>query len=452
MKFLQFSTLTFGIVFILFSLTLGRAFGDFGWSFPRLVGMGIGVLLVLFNRKMLAWVERRRRLVSILNQIALFIWTILIASLLLEVGARVYLQFNADARIKTVEQFRASRPAPFRDAPYYSETFLKEWGVFASGAGWTTPSGTRLMIPVDYQGQYINTANGRRRTTGQPPTAKRTVHVVGGSTTFAAEVPDPYTIPSQLQLLLNKKFGDIYRVENLGAVTVTVAQQIELLKTIRLKEGDVVIFYDGVNDITQSLMNGNPRGWIVGDNRRVFADLNSLQKAKLNLYNVFGGQSEFATLFLYPYEIQPAPAHLNDPARVEQLKTELDRIYYEGVLEAAQLAQVSGVEFYHFLQPNLFTSSPMTDYEKKLAAKKFIIYPGMQEAFTIGNPVLRNTTKRLAADGIKSLDISDVLNERPNGEEFYLDHCHVTHIANERIAEAIFKRLFMNVKAIDIPK
>lgn len=446
LAFLRISLLAFGVLLTPFSLLLGRSFGDLGWSTPRLIGAGVGMLLIAASvvvslPKAAAWVEIRGHLVFVLNQILLFIWTLLIASLLLEVGARVHIQFNPDARIKSVEQFRVSRPLPFRDAPYYSETFLKEWGVFSSGSGWITQTDTRLMIPIDYQGQYINAANGRRLTTGQPPTAKRTVYVVGGSTTFAAEVPDQHTIPSQLQVLLNQKFGDVYRVENLGAVTATVAQQIELLKTIRLKEGDVVIFYDGVNDITQSLMNGNPRGWIVGDNRRVFADLNSLQKAKLNLYNVFGGQSEFANLFLYPYEIQPAPTHLNDKARVEQLKTELDRVYYDGVLESARLTQSSGAEFYHFFQPNLFTSSPMTDYEKKLAAKKFILYPGMQESFNIGNPVLQITTKRLATDGIKSFDISDVLNNRPTGEEFYLDHCHVTHVANHYIALAIFDKV-----------
>lgn len=147
-------------------------------------------------------------------------------------------------------------PRPFVDAPYFGEEFLSET---RSGKGVAIPLGTRLVIPNDQQGKYINVSNGKRRTAFQPIEVKNKVYLFGGSTIFSGEVPDEYTIASRLQQLLNTKFADRFTVENYGSTSVTLAQQLERLRTLQLAPGDVVIFYDGVKMLRRQFTTDTPK-------------------------------------------------------------------------------------------------------------------------------------------------------------------------------------------------
>ncbi|MBI5713095.1 MAG: SGNH/GDSL hydrolase family protein [Chloroflexi bacterium] len=367
-RFTQFSLGIFGLILFFASLSLGRALGDLGWSTPRLVGASVGVVLfaasvVIAYPKVFTMLTQHKTLIFLAAQVALFIWSVIGSSIGLEIGTRILVRLNPDSGVRTREQFMDLRPAPFVDAPYFGEEFLSET---RSGKGVTTPLGTRLVIPNDQQGKYINVSNGKRRTAFQPIEVKNKVYLFGGSTIFSGEVPDEYTIASRLQQLLNTKFADRFTVENYGSTSVTLAQQFERLRTLQLAPGDVVIFYDGVNDVTQAIYYGHPEGWIIGENRGLFADLNMFQKARLNIYNSFGGRSEFVNVFLYPYE---------PFARLQTFQTQMKENYYAGMVEANRYAESSSASFFHFLQPNIFTLSHLSEYEKSLLKKKFLIFP-----------------------------------------------------------------------------
>ena len=71
------------------------------------------------------------------------------------------------------------------------------------------------------------------------------------------------------------------RVFNYGATSVNVKQQLERFnRDIKVRKKDVVIFYDGVNDVIQGVYHGNPDGWIVGNNRKTHYLIRLLRKYK----------------------------------------------------------------------------------------------------------------------------------------------------------------------------
>src|SRR5579859_5472913 len=176
---------------------------------------------------------------------------------LLEGGTRIFLASHPG--YYSSFDFRSSQPIPYQAAPYFSQDFVNE--SFEQPGGWYTPDKTILLLPKDFSGKYFNVANGIRKTAFQPQNYQHTIYVVGGSAIYDSEVPDEYTLPSQLQQLFNTQDGNKYRIENLGSITVNLVQQVARLKTVHLDQGDIVIFYDGVNDVVESLYYHDPDGW-----------------------------------------------------------------------------------------------------------------------------------------------------------------------------------------------
>lgn len=97
----------------------------------------------------------------------------------------------------------------------------------------------------DKKGKYLNTANGHRRTTGQPPKFTRTIYIVGGCTVLGIGVRDEGTLASQLQCLLNDCAPDEgFIVENYGFAldgTNEQTEELSILKSLPLKAGDIVV-------------------------------------------------------------------------------------------------------------------------------------------------------------------------------------------------------------------
>lgn len=95
---------------------------------------------------------------------------------------------------------RGTNPAYTRK-PWFSTDFLTS--AITQPGGHYTPTGTSLILPGDYQDEYFKVYRGVRQTTGAvwTPDLGTPVHLVmiGGSTVYCSEVPDEFTLPSQLQ-------------------------------------------------------------------------------------------------------------------------------------------------------------------------------------------------------------------------------------------------------------
>ncbi|MFO0967152.1 MAG: hypothetical protein U0793_16425 [Gemmataceae bacterium] len=341
-------------------------------------------------------------------------------------------------------EFRATRPTPYRDAAYFGPDFLDE---SMRCVRIRPAAGGAFCLLNDFEGTRIRIRGGRRHTTDQPTSYSDTIYLVGGSTVFDQEVPDEWTIASCLQRLVNGA-GLSYRVENLGVPAMSAAQQTLRLARTELRHGDIVLFYDGVNDVYYPVYHGQTGGW-----RPDQPDASGARRLKgvdrlLYPWCVRNqGWSACAKLMLRRLERQASAARVDAEALAQALRR-AEAGYRDALAEARTRAEAKGARFVHFLQPHLFAHEQPTAYEKRLRKKEEREAPGLERAFATAYPRFRTALEALGRDGLVSVDLSDVLADRPDGTEFYLDFCHVNHAANARVAEALFARA-LRAKASD---
>ena len=338
-------------------------------------------------------------------------------------------------------QLRLSHPRPYAQSPYYSAALIGELGRVNST--FYTPAGTRLILVRDFAGQFIHHNGGLRVTTDRPANPRRRILLFGGSTIYNGEVPDPFTVASYLQRLANDRQDSQYEVLNFGVTSVNAEQQLDYLKTVALRQDDIVVFFDGGNDVYQGVYRNNPRGTIIGDNAEVFRKLNwakqlILQSQKSALFS----RSCTIREFLLPYSARAVPAHLADPSDLSRIATSAAAQYAETIARAHALLKERGVRFVHFVQPTLFSAPIRTEYETRLIANRKITPAGIQDAMTAGQIALRAVNPKLIARGVDSQDLSELFTQLPRSEDIFLDWMHVTELGNRMIASAIFGRLF----------
>lgn len=349
----------------------------------------------------------------ILTNTVIFLVLLLIAELV----ARLFVVSYSDHK-----EFRLTQPAPYKNAPYFSKDFIEE--SFAQPGGWITKPGTNLIFPKDFSGRFFTVKNGVRRTTDTPPQANRTIYLFGGSTAYSSEVPDGYTIASHLQRLLVKNNQNIYRVVNLGVTSVSTNQQLERLYTTKLTRGDIVIFYDGINDVVQGVLYGNAGNTIFGNDKSRPAWQKLLSKLSEN--------SVLARYFLTRMNANYRIANLD-----KRVADTLAR-YSRNLGTAQRTSETQGARFLHFLQPTLYSLSPLGDYEKHLLSVG-IIPTQTKQAFVAAYPSFARLVKERAAQGNADFDLTGIFDKL--NEPIYLDFCHINHVGNETVARHIYTGL-----------
>ncbi|BEI40375.1 hypothetical protein PHIN9_03060 [Polynucleobacter sp. HIN9] len=328
--------------------------------------------------------------------------------------------FADNFAIKNNKEFRLSKPEPYAKSPYFSREFIEE--SFRQPGGWSVPEGTSLIIPNDYSSAHFNISGGIRKTVGTPENYRNTIFIFGGSTIYNSEVPDSLTVASLLQNLINGNKLP-YRVVNYGTTTIDSGQQLERLRReVKITNGDIVIFYDGVNDVLQKV-------WLKDATKSLSTQaleapyFISLVR-KMAEYSAFlrWYDKNYLTLKSYPIDFE--------------LINRASKIYLNNLNSAQIFTAKNKGKFIHFLQPNLYTKSPHNLYEIKLLNWGGNESPvGLRAIFQATYPVFQ---EMLANTGysVDLVNIFDNLNYSP-----YLDFCHVTEIGNEVVANAIFETI-----------
>jgi len=114
-----------------------------------------------------------------------------------------------------------------------------------------------------FKGQYVNVDSAGRRVTPQPlapATPAARVFFFGGSTMWGTSQRDGHTIPAEAARRLQAIAGPGQRIEvtNLAENGYVMTQEILVLMR-QLQAGnrpDVVVFYDGINDVGTTVQNG----------------------------------------------------------------------------------------------------------------------------------------------------------------------------------------------------
>jgi hypothetical protein len=131
---------------------------------------------------------------------------------------------------------------------------------------WRSPAFTGVMLNIDQ--------DGVRKTPGSEcrPSDAYKVFVFGGSAMWGWGVPDWGTIPAYLQTELQATHDEPVCVVNFGENAYVSTQSLIQLQLL-LESGnvpDVIIFYDGVNEVLAASQTGQP---ILHQN---FAEITSL--------------------------------------------------------------------------------------------------------------------------------------------------------------------------------
>lgn len=324
-------------------------------------------------------------------------------------------------------EFRAAKPLAYANSPYYSTQFLDE-SRRAEGVGKFDEHVRRLD---NYEGKYIKIRNNHRHTTDAPIAPKSAVYVFGGSTVFSGEVPDTLTIPSFLQRELNK-FTDRYFVINAGIPSINSNQQLFYLLATPLNIGDIVVFFDGVNDAIYNIYYGYPQGLV--KNSPIFRQHKGYLINKVLPAIEKRGFSHLADLLLF-INARSTPPNMRNTEDVAARAWQAGRNYYQNIKAAHEYSIKYGASFYHFVQPTLFEVEQPTSYERVLLNNVYLTPPALEQAFHLGYLEFSAQIRRLTSLGVKSFDASGILNGHER--EFFLDFCHATEEANEIIARFI---------------
>lgn len=321
------------------------------------------------------------------------------------------------------KEFRIQQPEPYINTEYFSKDFINE--SFTQPGGWLLDKQYGGVKPRNFEGKWINVRNNKRVTINKPRNYFRKIYLFGGSTVYNGEVPDNLTIASQIASLGANDYS--YEVINMGATSIHSAQQFGRLKAeVKLSQGDVIIFYDGVNDVLQRITYENHEGYMYGNPKKESFWLKQLRS-----------KSKYSSiLFIYYSKIientKETPSAL--------IKTSVDD-YVNTLLAVNEYAKGKGASFYHFLQPTLFTKKNLNKYEKLLIKKGTPFVPAqLIQDFNRAYPLILNKLDSVKFSYSLVGEFDD-LKKSP-----YLDFCHVNHIGNKIIAKNIWNNIHNEIK------
>jgi hypothetical protein len=337
-------------------------------------------------------------------------------------------------------EYRLQRPPAYAGASYFSREFVLESAVAVRD--FKLVPGTNYCRLGDVASPHFHIENNIRRTTDQPSQARNRVWLFGGSTMFCQEVPDDLTIGSHLQRLVNDAGCGIWRVENLGTPSMTIAQHLGRLRDTPVSRGDVVIFYDGFNDVWHGIYNGTPERHTAGPSSLGgVRQLTTVQKYLFQIHARFHERSA-AVRLLCDVEGNVLPKTLVDDATFGQNCAAVEKIFLKALREAHKFCEERDMRFIHLLQPHVFSLKRMSANERWLADNELKLTPGLDRAFQIGYPRVQAACRQAASEGICTLDISDTFDDRNERGEIFLDQCHVNHVGNHLVARRMFELFF----------
>jgi hypothetical protein len=318
------------------------------------------------------------------------------------------------------KEFRIKQPEPYAEAKYFSEDFIIE--SFTQPGGYILGNEYGSVKPKNFKGIWFNVENNQRVTKNKSNVYKNKIYLFGGSTVYGSEVPDEFTIASQLAFLgANSAF---FEVVNMGVSSIHSSQQFALLKgEVKLNKDDIVVFYDGINDVLQRIIYDNKKGFMYGDgsDENIFLRL-------LRLSARFSSISLLLTQIMTK-NIVEIPDSLIDNSIKD----------YMNVLKEANLYVTRAeAKFYHFLQPTLFTKKNLNKYEYALIRTRDHLVPNqIKKTFEIVYPIIEKKLNTISfSDSLT--DAFDHFHSSP-----YLDFVHVSHTGNKEIAKRMWKLIHL---------
>jgi lysophospholipase L1-like esterase len=263
----------------------------------------------------------------------------------------------------------------------------------------------------NFDGDYIKIENSRRVTIGSTGLRQKRILVFGGSTIFCGEMPDSFTVPSQLQQMVLAKGFDV-DVINFGIQGIRIENQFKILKSVpKLGPDDIVIFYDGVNDLEKVYDSG----LYLKNNQAPWRQINKIS-------------SELENRSWFIRYLAPTVYLESRGIGQEFLGSQAKQLVVDNWFAFDNLARTyvedKGATFVHILQPNLLTYTKASDIGK------------VRQKWS-DMKAIENDLVSYATETNKIIDFTKILDEL-NATPFF-DWAHLDETGNQRVAEEMFK-------------
>lgn len=281
----------------------------------------------------------------------------------------------------------------------------------------------------NFKGEYYNINNKSIRKTSNPciNNSKELINifVFGGSTVWGTGARDHGTIPSKLSEQMCLKDYNI-KVTNFGEEGYTNTQgMIKLQLELRNNNiPDIVIFYDGVNDVFSSYQHG-------------VAGLSQ---------NIKNREKEFNSIF--EYRITSVLPNFNKIIRKisgysnyvvkfssDELNIETSEIYLNNIRIINSLGKEFKFKSFFYWQPILSTKDNLSDFEKNIDYNKELID-------------IYNNVSSIINDSKKVTNLIDIFDDKE--ETIFIDFAHIHEDGNNIVANRISKDLNKYLKNLEV--
>ncbi len=285
-----------------------------------------------------------------------------------------------------------------------------------------------------YQGKTINVDQDGHRLTPGAMCGKDSYNVLmfGGSTVWGDGVPDWGTVPAYVQSQLSARRKEPVCVRNFGQPGwVSTQGVIELLRQLQTgKIPNLVIFYDGVNDIGVASDEGAAGGHesISLVARKLQRDVDSYPLiqaiVQTNSFRLF--ERFVPTLS----RLREWPGYyLKSTYDPEVFAGAITQTYLTNCRAIKALARDFGFVYAFFWQPTLgYGNKPLTAEEKQLLQEPEVDGAETNELFKAVYPKVQELTR----SHDRLFYIADIFAHSP--ERIYLNDAHLTHTGNEIVA------------------
>ena len=353
---------------------------------------------------------------------------------------------ESDKVYRTFPNFIATKPLAFKNTDDYEEvkkSFEKEAVKCRGKIVYIEKNGFPRYEKNNFNCPGEVLVDGLRKTLNQPEVFSKKILIFGGSTVWGTGSADRNSIPSLIQKKINENLSEKIKVINYGFTTVTINQQLNLLRTVALDSNDLVIFYDGGNDIFQSMVNENSDGSIIGYNQKNKLDI-YIQSVKFFLSN---NSYTYRLLSLIRSNANKSSSSHCDESDQKKSKKLMEKgfdSYMSNIKLARLYVQSRDAKFIHFLQPSLFYKDlKYSEYEidiinnSPLGVNKCKIYQQrVQQGYKYYSDKYKNSPND---DGLYNLVNS--LDSVKNEQEYYLDNLHISSAGNIIVADRIFEAI-----------
>lgn len=288
--------------------------------------------------------------------------------------------------------------------------------------GWSALPFQGQTIEIDSHGDRVH----QNKKFGKH--SDRSAYLFGGSTIWGLGTANEDTIPA----LFNSISG--MPTFNKGEQAFTNRQSLaRLLETLKIETRiDVIIFYDGVNEIynlCRTEINVNDHAWTAGIKSKLEENSNTSYFLEYLDFMFILGTKTLVTKIKRKVFQQAA----QDESRNCDNNKEKARQVAESMVKnweiARELAESRGILFRAILQPVAFIGTPNLDHLQDLASSQNELAKQYKTVY----PIMQEIIQKRGHDWI--LDYTNMFSR---DEYIYIDFCHVSKNGNLIIAQQLY--------------